>query len=213
MEEIEKYERKLERAIRKRQRHEEGGDGQEVGGEEERQREKKIQKYEKKIQKARLVLESQSNAAATTSASTSLAGGEVAEIDKSGMTLLLFYAYVEPIWKPAEHAEVMRWAQSTLEGYGETIFLLRILNFFAGVTGRLRVSREGFNGTLTGPYDGIRGFTRDMRSYPGGYFEEMKDGDDFKYTDNLPVGQVPPPSVRVPACANSPALPLRHSQS
>ena len=68
---------------------------------------------------------------------------------------------------------------------------LRFLIFFEGVTGRLRVSREGFNGTLTGPYDGIRGFTRDMRSYPGGYFEEMKDGDDFKYTDNLPVGQVP----------------------
>lgn len=61
-----------------------------------------------------------------------------------------------------------------------------------GVTGRLRVSREGFNGTLTGPYDGIRGFTRDMRSYPGGYFADMKDGDDFKYTDNLPIGQAFP---------------------
>lgn len=76
------------------------------------------------------------------------------------------------------------------------------------MTGRLRVSREGFNGTLTGkskkiltiefylymiilgPYDGIRGFTNDMRNYPGGYFEQMKDHDDFKYTDNLPIGQV-----------------------
>jgi predicted sulfurtransferase len=73
--------------------------------------------------------------------------------------------------------------------------LTDILIFSTGVTGRLRVSREGFNGTLTGPYDGIRGFTRDMRNYPGGYFEEMKDGDDFKYTDNLPVGQVSLPPI------------------
>jgi hypothetical protein len=82
------------------------------------------------------------------------------------------------------------------------------LIFLIGVTGRLRVSREGFNGTLTGPhtttrhrhpsqssgpYDGIRGFTRDMRNYPGGFFQDMKDDDDFKYTDNLPTGQASRP--------------------
>jgi hypothetical protein len=117
MDDIEKYEKKLERAMRKRERQNEG-EGKEDDEEEERERAKKIQKYEKKIQKARLALESQSKAAATATASA-LAGGDVVEIDKSGMTLLLFYAYVEPIWKHAEHAEVMRWAQSTLEGYGE----------------------------------------------------------------------------------------------
>jgi hypothetical protein len=57
-------------------------------------------------------------------------------IDKSGMTLLLFYAYVEPPWNSAEHADAIRWATDVLSS--------------AGVTGRLRVAREGFNGTLTG---------------------------------------------------------------
>lgn len=129
MEEIEKYERKLERAMRKRGR-EPGGEEQEGAGEERERRVKKIQKYEKKIQKAREALESQANAAAAaTSASASLTEGGVVDIDKSGMTLLLFYAYVEPIWKPAEHAEVMRWAQSTLEGYGETLLLAQVSYF------------------------------------------------------------------------------------
>jgi hypothetical protein len=74
------------------------------------------------------------------------------------------------------------------------------------------VSREGFNGTLTGtttnsflinnpnpnrdnslrqgPYDGIREFTAAMRAHSGGWFVDMQDHEDFKYTDNLPLGQV-----------------------
>ena len=32
-----------------------------------------------------------------------------------------------------------------------------------GVTGRLRVGREGFNATLTGSREGVRAFTQDLR--------------------------------------------------
>ena len=34
-----------------------------------------------------------------------------------------------------------------------------------GVTGRLRVGREGFNATLTGPHDGVRAFTAALRAF------------------------------------------------
>lgn len=29
-----------------------------------------------------------------------------------------------------------------------------------------------------------------MRDHPGGWFVDMQDHEDFKYTDNLPLGQV-----------------------
>ena len=51
-----------------------------------------------------------------------------------------------------------------------------------GVTGRLRVGREGFNATLTGPYEGVRAFTRDLREFMPGTFGET----DFKIVDNQP---------------------------
>ena len=83
-------------------------------------------------------------------------------MNKEGVTLLLFYAYVEPAWgKPsfasistitititifipdeAKHKSVLEWANGVLTD--------------CGVTGRLRVAKEGFNGTLTGGYDGVR---------------------------------------------------------
>ena len=99
-------------------------------------------------------------------------------IDKSGMSLLLFYAYVEPGWTSKQHSDTIKWAEGVLSSQG--------------VTGRLRVSREGFNGTLTGSYEGIRHWTTALRGYYKGYFKNMKDGDDFKYTDNLPLGQAFP---------------------
>lgn len=117
-----KYERKLQRVKRKRislegeHREEEGGDTQEEIS-------KKIQKYEKKLMKAKQTLRELENGTTLelnphSSHVNCDAGTGVTQINKSGMTLLLFYAYVEPIWKPAEHAEVMRWAQSTLQNYG-----------------------------------------------------------------------------------------------
>lgn len=120
-----------------------------------------IEKYQKKIDKARPAVEPVVE--------------ESVPVDKSGMTLLLFYAYVEPAWSHDRHREAIEWVEATLNR-------LR-------VTGRLRVSREGFNGTLTGPYDGIREFTDCMRTYDNNRFAHMNNVDDFKLTDNLPIGQ------------------------
>jgi hypothetical protein len=116
MEAVEKYERKLQHQNRKRSRQSSG----EKDDQEEQQILKKIQKYEKKLQRAREALGKDATAASVPTTSEAPSTNEVANIDKSGMTLLLFYAYVEPIWKPAEHAEVMRWAQSTLDSYGSS---------------------------------------------------------------------------------------------
>lgn len=160
-------------------------------------RDDKLQKYEKKIAKTMLKLKScpgsdEDNCGDESNRKTSLrlklekyqrkrdALMDDPDIipDKSGMSLLLFYAYVEPPWSPHRHNETIRWAESTLTALG--------------VTGRLRVAREGFNGTLTGPYDGIRGFTAALRERDNGYFAHMNETDDFKITDNLPLGQAFP---------------------
>jgi predicted sulfurtransferase len=93
----------------------------------------------------------------------------------SNVSLLLFYAYVEPAWSHAHHKETLHWAEDTLSALG--------------VTGRLRIAREGFNGTLTGSYDSIRAFTDALRQRDNGYFAHMSNDDDFKITDNLPEGQ------------------------
>jgi len=132
-----------------------------------------IKKYRKKLEKARP--SSSSSVAPATAVSFVEPVEETKPVDKSGMTLLLFYAYVEPPWSHDRHREAIEWVEATLNR-------LR-------VTGRLRVSREGFNGTLTGPYDGIRSFTDLMRTYDNNRFSHMNNVDDFKLTDNLPIGQ------------------------
>jgi len=55
-----------------------------------------------------------------------------------------------------------------------------------GVTGRLRVGREGFNATLTGPHDSIREFTSFLKTFMPGTFANT----DFKYVDNLSAKQL-----------------------
>ena len=81
-----------------------------------------IRKYEKKIAKARKRHISSKAGSITGPDSNDDVNGEsrepVAPVDKSGMTLLLFYAYVEPIWKPAQHTTMIEWARSTLENNG-----------------------------------------------------------------------------------------------
>lgn len=51
-----------------------------------------------------------------------------------------------------------------------------------GVSGRLRVGREGFNATLTGSHAGVRAFTKDLREFMPATFGET----DFKIVDNQP---------------------------
>jgi len=87
-------------------------------------------------------------------------------------TLCLFYQYVEPLWDvPTYHA-----AKAFVETAGEK----------HGITGRMRVAREGLNCTLTGSYHGIRAWCRDLRTF--GDRDEFK-RTEFKLTDHLPRGQ------------------------
>lgn len=94
------------------------------------------------------------------------------EEGKGNVTILLFYAYVRPSWSKEEHAEAIRWAYETLKKNG--------------CTGRLRVAREGFNSTLSGPHEGIRAFTQALREWQPKHFANT----DFKYVDGLPENQM-----------------------
>jgi hypothetical protein len=64
-------------------------------------------------------------------------------------TILLFYAYCNP--------------QMTRAGQDNAISHCTAVLNKNGISGRLRVGREGFNATLTGSHDGIRAFTADLR--------------------------------------------------
>ncbi len=55
-------------------------------------------------------------------------------------------------------------------------------------TGRLRIGREGYNGTLTGPSDGVRKFTEELRRWDHATFGKT----DFKFVDNQPDKQLLP---------------------
>jgi len=90
-------------------------------------------------------------------------------------TLLLFYQYVEPPWD----AQTYHAAKTFVETIGEK----------HGITGRMRVAREGLNCTLTGTYHGIRAWCRDLRTF--GDRDEFKKTE-FKLTDHLPRGQLFP---------------------
>lgn len=163
-----KYEKKISRTLKKLQDNSEDDDSGDESNSKIALR-LKLEKYKTK-------LESLTQSSLTAETASTPSGAHA--IDKSGMSLLLFYAYVEPPWSPKRHNETIRWAEAVLTSLG--------------VTGRLRVAREGFNGTLTGPYDGIRGFTAQLRQRDNGYFASMNEVDDFKITDNLPLGQAFP---------------------
>jgi len=80
-------------------------------------------------------------------------------------TILLFYAYCDPPMTRAAQDEMITKCTGVLKG--------------VGVTGRLRVGREGFNATLTGPTAGTRKFTEFLRKTDPATFAST----DFKYVD------------------------------
>ena len=80
-------------------------------------------------------------------------------------TILLFYAYCDPPMTRTMQDEMISKCQQTLVKHG--------------VTGRLRVGREGFNATLTGPTEGTRKFTDFLRKTDPATFAHT----DFKYVD------------------------------
>ena len=96
-------------------------------------------------------------------------------VDVGGVTLLLFYQYVEPPWDNHTFGAALEYVQKNGEKYG--------------LGGRMRVSAEGLNCTITGSYNGVRSWCRDLRSW--GTRSEFKDTE-FKLTDRLPTGQMFP---------------------
>lgn len=93
----------------------------------------------------------------------------------NSMTLLLFYQYIEPVLEEDGFQKLLKSVQDVGEANG--------------ITGRMRVSYEGLNCTLTGSYDGIRNYCKFLREYENGaYFSQTE----FKLTDNLPNGQAFP---------------------
>jgi len=64
------------------------------------------------------------------------------EVDDNNTTILLFYAYCDPPMDRKQQDDAVAFCHSTLKKYE--------------CTGRLRIGKEGYNGTLTGPQIGIR---------------------------------------------------------
>lgn len=88
------------------------------------------------------------------------------------VTILLFYAYATPQMSRAEQDEAISFCYDVLSRNG--------------MTGRLRVGREGFNATLTGRRDSTRVFTSSLREK----WPHIFGGIDFKYVDGLPENQL-----------------------
>lgn len=86
-------------------------------------------------------------------------------LEQLDTTILLFYAYCDPPMTRTMQDEMISKCQQTLVKHG--------------VTGRLRVGREGFNATLTGPTEGTRKFTDFLRKTDPATFAHT----DFKYVD------------------------------
>jgi len=92
---------------------------------------------------------------------------------KEGITLLLFYQYIEPVLSDRLYQRLV----SHVQTYGDKF----------SITGRMRVSNEGLNCTLTGSYTNIRKWCKSLREFSS-YFSDTE----FKLTDNLPLRQAFP---------------------
>lgn len=178
----EKYEKKLSKSLKKLKEIENANDTN--SDSKTMKIQKKIDKYKKKLIKTNRKRSNSMESVATIGSVESIEINKKRKHDEieaksaintTGMTLLLFYTYVEPPWSHAEHNNVIKITEEKLAS----------LN----ITGRLRVSREGFNGTLTGDYHGMRAFTQYLREWKPAIFGHMNNVDDFKLTDNLPIGQ------------------------
>ena len=109
---------------------------------------------------------------------------ETSSKDDNSITLLLFYQYVEPPWDEAQFQNALTFV--TTQGNKH------------GITGRMRVAREGLNCTLTGSYDGIRSWCTALRNFDGGRStidpisgnkQTEFSNTEFKLTDDLPPKQ------------------------
>ncbi len=102
----------------------------------------------------------------------------------NNITLLLFYQYVEPCWDDDQFQVALKFVTDQGNKYG--------------LTGRMRVAKEGLNCTLTGSHDGIRNWCAALRTFDGGRSKvDRATGEkitefaktEFKLTDDLPPKQ------------------------
>jgi predicted sulfurtransferase len=88
---------------------------------------------------------------------------------KGPTTLVLFYAYRPTKASDRETTKAVAACQAAMAKHG--------------VTGRLRIAREGYNATLTSSFEGARAFCEDLSNIDGATFDGTVD---FKYVDHLP---------------------------
>jgi predicted sulfurtransferase len=88
------------------------------------------------------------------------------DVPADGVSLVLFYQYVEPMWTPAEHKKAL----SFVINHGKE----------HKITGRGRCAAEGLNCTLTGTPGNLRAFCEGLRKWNPLFLET-----DFKFTDGL----------------------------
>jgi len=171
---------------------EHGGDDDNEEGKKKKKKKRKVEEEEEdekekdKPAVVSTVTVSSSPPPPPSSAAAAAESGEKDDIDRSNMvlakngkwypkpsapvgnvSLLLFYAYVQPSWTHRERNDAINFTHDVLSRNG--------------CGGRLRVAYEGFNGTLSGPADGIRAFCQALREYDLKNFGEV----DFKVVDGL----------------------------
>lgn len=139
----------------------------------------------KTLQLAKNQEEEKQKAAAVAAAETAAAAAEKKEQSAANnITLLLFYQYVEPCWDDDQFQNALKFVTDQGNKYG--------------LTGRMRVAKEGLNCTLTGSHDGIRNWCAALRTFDGGRSKIDKiTGEkitefaktEFKLTDDLPPKQ------------------------
>ena len=114
-------------------------------------------------------------ASSSASAASAAAEGRSEASEEPGpVTIVLFYTYCETLMSKARQTEAIAFAVASMKRFG--------------VTGRLRIAREGYNGTLTGPTAGVRAFTASLADFDPATFGNGRV--DFKYVDGLPRSQM-----------------------
>ena len=113
-------------------------------------------------------------AAAPPAAAQSSSSSSAAPEEPGPVTIVLFYTYCEGLMSKQRQTAAIKFCVESLKKHG--------------VTGRLRVAREGYNGTLTGPTAGVRAFTKSLETFDAATFGNGRV--DFKYVDGLPRSQM-----------------------
>lgn len=101
----------------------------------------------------------------------------------NSISLCLLYQYIEPPWTMEEHEKALNFMKESGEKFN--------------IGGRMRVATEGINCTLTGSYENIRNWTSNLVKWSPNEFSKTE----FKYTDNLPMGQAFP-NLKVCVCVH-----------